>query len=153
MNALEHKIPPPLVFFAIAALMWAATWILPTTAIPHGWRRSIAGLLFVLAVLLASSGISAFRRAKTPLDPVHIDRASTLVTSGIYKFTRNPMYLGLTTLLLAWAALLSAPWLLLGPVVFVLFIDRFQIVPEERAMRAKFGAQYADYAARVRRWI
>jgi protein-S-isoprenylcysteine O-methyltransferase Ste14 len=98
MSALENRIPPPLVFFFVAALMWAATWVLPATAIPDGWRWSIAGLLFVLAVLLASSGIGAFRRAKTPLDPVHIDRASTLVTSGIYRFTRNPMYLSLTTL-------------------------------------------------------
>jgi protein-S-isoprenylcysteine O-methyltransferase Ste14 len=106
-----------------------------------------------LAVLLASSGIGAFRRAKTPLDPVHIDRASTLVTSGIYGFTRNPMYLGLTTLLLAWAVFLSALWSLLGPVIFVLFIDRFQIAPEERAMRAKFDAEYNAYTRRVRRWM
>ena len=153
MSALENRIPPPLVFFFVAALMWAATWVLPATAIPDGWRWSIAGLLFVLAVLLASSGIGAFRRAKTPLDPVHIDRASTLVTSGIYGFTRNPMYLGLTTLLLAWAEFLSAPWTLLGPAVFALFIDRFQIAPEERAMRAKFGAKYDAYTARVRRWL
>jgi protein-S-isoprenylcysteine O-methyltransferase Ste14 len=153
MKALENRIPPPLVFFLVAALMWAATWVLPVTAIPDGWRWSIAGLLFVLAVLLASSGIGAFRRAKTPLDPVHIDRASTLVTSGIYGFTRNPMYLGLTTLLLAWAEFLSAPWTLLGPAVFALFIDRFQIAPEERAMRAKFGAEYDAYTRRVRRWM
>ena len=153
MNALEHRIPPPIVLFLVAALMWGATWITPAASIPDGWRWSIAGLLFVLAALIASSGISAFRRAKTPFDPVRIDRASMLVTTGGYKFTRNPMYLGLAILLLAWAVFLSAPWSLLGPVVFVLFIDRLQIVPEERAMRAKFGAQYDAYAARVRRWL
>ena len=90
---------------------------------------------------------------ETPLDPVHIDRASTLVTSGVYRVTRNPMYLGLTVLLLAWAVFLAAPWTLLGPVVFALFISRFQIAPEEHAMREKFGVQYEAYAARVRRWL
>jgi protein-S-isoprenylcysteine O-methyltransferase Ste14 len=63
------------------------------------------------------------------------------------------MYAALTALLIAWTIWLAAPWAALGPVAFVLFITRFQIVPEERALRAKFGRAYEDYAQRVRRWI
>jgi len=73
--------------------------------------------------------------------------------AGIYRFTRNPMYVGLALVLLGWAALLSSPWALLGPLVFVLYINRFQIAPEERVLSAKFGAAYTEYIARVRRWL
>ena len=153
MKALENRIPPPLVFFLVAALMWAATWVLPATAIPDGWRWSIAGLLFVLAVLLASSGIGAFRRAKTPLDPVHIDRASTLVTSGIYGFTRNPMYLGLVVAALGMAVLVGA-WPMLAAPVAVFLTAQFAHIPfEEAKMRRQFGEAYEAYTRKVRRWI
>ena len=75
------------------------------------------------------------------------------MTSGSYRLTRNPMYLGMAILLATLAIVLSSPWLLLGPLVFVLFITRIQIIPEERAMHARFGDDYAAYCARVRRWI
>jgi len=80
-------------------------------------------------------------------------KASALVTAGIYKLTRNPMYLGLVLLLCAWAFYLAAIWPFVGPVLFIAYINRFQIGPEERIMGAKFGGDYADYVSRVRRWI
>jgi protein-S-isoprenylcysteine O-methyltransferase Ste14 len=84
---------------------------------------------------------------------VDIEAASTLVTGGVFRYTRNPMYVALTALLLAWTAWLAAPWAAFCPVAFALFITRFQIIPEERVLRAKFGRAYEDYAQRVRRWI
>jgi len=84
---------------------------------------------------------------------VHIDRASSVVTSGAYRFSRNPMYVGLTCLLLSLSAFMASPWTLLGPLFFVLYITRFQIVPEERVMEARFGAPYLIYKRQVRRWI
>lgn len=75
------------------------------------------------------------------------------MTSGVYRWSRNPMYVGLTSLLLAWAVWLSAPAVLLGPIVFVLFIIRFQILPEERVMSEKFAPAYTGYQQSVRRWL
>ena len=81
------------------------------------------------------------------------EAASALVRSGIYRTTRNPMYVGLLLILVAWAVLLSSVWTLLGPLVFVLYITRFQIIPEESALSALFGADYAAYQSSVRRWL
>jgi len=87
---------------------------------------------------------------RSPLEP---EAATSLVTGGIYRYTRNPMYVGFAALLLGWAVYLAVPWVLLGPVAFILFITRFQIIPEERALSSKFGRQYGEYQERVRRWL
>ena len=92
-------------------------------------------------------------RNKTTISPVDLESASALVTSGVFRFSRNPMYVGFTAMLVGWAVCLAAPWALVGPVAFVLFTNRFQIIPEERVMRDKFGQAYDDYQAQVRRWI
>ncbi|MDP9086302.1 MAG: isoprenylcysteine carboxylmethyltransferase family protein, partial [Pseudomonadota bacterium] len=96
---------------------------------------------------------AAFAKAKTTINPVAIDTASSLVSTGIYGVSRNPMYVGLAALLVALALAEGNLWLLLGPLFFVVFTTRFQIVPEERAMLAKFGDDYAAYRRRVRRWL
>jgi hypothetical protein len=93
------------------------------------------------------------RAVGTTINPVAIDTASILVTSGVYRISRNPMYVGLTSVLAALGVGLGSGWALVGPVVFVLFITRFQIVPEERVMLAKFGAEYGAYRDTVRRWL
>jgi protein-S-isoprenylcysteine O-methyltransferase Ste14 len=81
------------------------------------------------------------------------ETATSLVTNGVYRYTRNPMYLGMLLVLLAWAIYLSAPAALMGPIAFWLYIQRFQIQPEERALVAMFGSAFTDYMSRVRRWI
>jgi protein-S-isoprenylcysteine O-methyltransferase Ste14 len=81
------------------------------------------------------------------------ETATALVCGGVYTVTRNPMYLGLLVLLIAWAVYLSSAWALLGPLAFAVYITRFQILPEERALGTLFGAEYAAYRARVRRWL
>jgi protein-S-isoprenylcysteine O-methyltransferase Ste14 len=153
MNALEHKIPPPLVLLLVAILMWVLALYTPAVALPPVMRWILVVGFLIIALGFAPPAILAFRRRQTTIDPVHIERASTLVTTGPFGTSRNPMYLGLTALLLAWSIYLSAPWTLLGPIVFVLFITRFQIMPEEQAMRAKFGSAYEAYCQNVRRWI
>jgi protein-S-isoprenylcysteine O-methyltransferase Ste14 len=153
MKPLENRIPPPLVTLIVGFAMWGASRLSSPLSIAPELRYAIVVLFFAAGALLGAPAVSAFVRARTTIDPVRIDTASTLVTSGIYRMTRNPMYLAMTSLLLSFAAYLAAPWSLLGPLFFVLFITRFQIVPEERAMSAKFGAHYADYIGRVRRWL
>jgi protein-S-isoprenylcysteine O-methyltransferase Ste14 len=106
-----------------------------------------------LGVLVAVLGMLAFRRAKTTINPVNIGAASSIVTSGVYRYTRNPMYVGLALMLVGWAVHIAVPFVLVGPVVFILFITRFQIIPEERVLTSKFGGEYRKYQERVRRWL
>ena len=153
MSKLENRIPPPIVTLLVAAAMWGGSFAAPPFTTNSALHYGLVALLFVLAGLFGFPAVRAFIRAKTTIDPVRIDRASTIVTTGAFSVTRNPMYVAMTLLLLSWAAYLATAWSLLGPVLFVLFITRFQIIPEERAMAAKFGAAYLAYKGRVHRWI
>ena len=153
MRTLETMFPPPIAAAAVAVAMWATSRIGPVFAFDSRLRFAIAGAFAGLAISVTAMGMTAFRRAHTTINPVKVENASSIVTNGIYSRTRNPMYVGLTSLLLGWAVFLAAPWVVLGPVLFVLFTTRFQIVPEERVLTSKFGREYSDYQARVRRWL
>lgn len=152
-HRLENRIPPPFVALILAGTMWLGARVTPTFDLPNGWRITLALFSGAFALGFAAPAMRAFRAARTTINPVDLEGASTLVTSGIYRLSRNPMYLGLTSLLLAWSLWLAAPATLLGPVAFILFTSRFQIIPEERVMQAKFGQAYTDYRKRVRRWL
>jgi protein-S-isoprenylcysteine O-methyltransferase Ste14 len=153
MRFLENRIPPPLVGLLIAAGMWAVARVTPVVAVPELWRWTLAGLLVLAGLMLEGPAIAAFARAHTTVNPLKPQGATSLVTGGVYRVTRNPMYVGMAVILTGFALFLAAPAALPGPVAFVAYITRFQIVPEERVMRAKFGAAFEDYAARVRRWV
>jgi protein-S-isoprenylcysteine O-methyltransferase Ste14 len=153
MRALELKIPPPVVALLIAIAMWAASRTGPVIELPLLVRAIAAIAIAVIGGGISLAGDLSFKRAKTTINPMKPEKASSLVTSGIYRFTRNPMYLGLSLVVVAWAAFLSSLWALAGPVAFVLYIGRFQITPEERVLATKFGTAYSDYKARVRRWL
>jgi protein-S-isoprenylcysteine O-methyltransferase Ste14 len=152
MPSLELKVPPPLVALLVAACMWGLTRVSPPASLPS-FRVGVAVALAVLALTFSISGVAAFRRAKTTKNPMKPQAASSLVVAGVYKVTRNPMYLGLCILLFAWAAFLWSVWTLLGPLVFAAYISRFQIAPEERVLAELFGGEYSAYKARVRRWL
>ena len=153
MKALENKIPPPALMLIIAAAMWGAAKIQSPIAIEPHLRTGLMLALGAVALVFGIGGIITFRVAKTTINPVQIDRASRVVTGGIYRLSRNPMYVGLTALLANWAVFLAVPVAGIGPIVFALFMHRFQILPEERVMAAKFGREYLDYKQRVRRWV
>ena len=152
MNKLEHKIPPPITALLIAGLMWALAGMGPVWSVAGGARLMAAGVVGIAALASGVLGARELRRARTTINPVQPDLASSVVTTGIYRYTRNPMYVGLAGALLCWAILLVAPWVLLGPLGFMLFTTRFQIMPEERILQEKFGDKYTDYLHRVRRW-
>lgn len=153
MRRLETLIPPPVVAAVLALLMWLAA---PSAA--RTLAAPIVGFGLALVVALAGGAIAAagarsFRRAGTTISPHRPGNASVLVTRGIYRATRNPMYLGLA-LVLAGVAVWLWWWpAIVGPIAFVAYITRFQIVPEERALGARFGAAYEAYRRRVRRWL
>lgn len=152
MSSLELKIPPPVVALLVALAMWGIARLAPATDEPSA-RIAIALALAVVGVAFSVSGVVAFRRAKTTENPMKPQAASSLVIAGVYKITRNPMYLGLSLVILGWAVFLWSAWALLGPIVFMAYIARFQIVPEERVLASLFGREYSAYQARVRRWL
>ena len=157
MNALELKIPPPVVALCVALLMWlvasAALPFTPAFELPFSLRAGLAAGCVVIGQGISMAGIVSFRRARTTLNPLNPGAASALVRSGIFRLTRNPMYLGLLLTLAGWSAWLWSPVSLLFLPVFVLYINRFQIDPEERALARLFGAEFAAYRTRVRKWV
>ena len=153
MNALELKIPPPLVLLIFAIAMWFAAPLTQSLPIALNVRIAMAVLLVVVGESISIAGIIRFRRAKTTINPMKAGNASSLVTGGVYQFTRNPMYVGMVLSLVGWAVYLASPITLLFVPLFVLYINRFQIAPEERVLTSIFGGDYVDYVNRVRRWF
>jgi protein-S-isoprenylcysteine O-methyltransferase Ste14 len=153
MASLEVKIPPPAVALLFGLLMWLASMMVASAEVPFGVRLGVATALACLGLAFGGSGMLSFIRARTTMNPTKPSAASSLVTGGVYRVTRNPMYLSLLLYLLAWAAYLSNWLALLLVPIFVVYINELQIKPEERALFALFGAEYASYKARVRRWL
>lgn len=153
MSSLELKIPPPLVAVITALIMWGVFWVTPVLHTSISIRLSVAIIVGLIGISISVAGASLFRHIKTTANPMKPETASTLVDAGIFTITRNPMYLGVMLVLVAWAVFLSAPWTLIGPLTFIFYINRFQVKPEEKALEALFGAQYVAYKTKVRRWI
>jgi protein-S-isoprenylcysteine O-methyltransferase Ste14 len=157
MAAAELKVPPPVVALACAAAMKLMSGLPGRAALADVATfeslHLVAPVLATLGVAVALAGVLEFRRAQTTVNPLKPDASTRLVTSGIYRHTRNPMYLGMAVVLLAWATWLGSAWALPGVAMFAAYITRFQIVPEERALMRRFGAEFEEYRERVRRWL
>lgn len=153
MNSLELKVPPVAQVIIIAIVMYGVSKTMPSLQFSFNGSTLIAVGLIVLGLCIGMMGIAQFRKAQTTPNPQALDRVSSLVTSGIYQYSRNPMYLGLVLALFGWGFYLShvLPFVLVP--VFMLYMTRFQIQPEERIMARKFGNDYQAYLMRVRRWI
>lgn len=153
MSMLELKVPPLVVFLLTGALMWAlARWV-PHADVSVPGGVIVASLLVLAGVALAVSAIRRFRQHDTTVHPTKPEEASTIVTTGIYRFTRNPMYLALALVLTAWGIKLGNASSLACVPLFIAYMTRFQIKPEERTLRSLFGAPYNEYLNTVRRWL
>jgi protein-S-isoprenylcysteine O-methyltransferase Ste14 len=133
--------------------MWALNRWLPLAHwILYPWTR-LAGLPLAAGIAVSAAALMKFRQARTSVNPVDLSKTSRLVSDGIFRITRNPMYLGLTLLLTGWAVWLggASPWLV--PPLFVIVITIVQIIPEEQMLGRLFGEQYLAYQRRVARWI
>lgn len=150
---LELKVPPPLQLLAFGFLMWGLAQLVPDPAFRLPGLPWVSVTLVLAGIAIGAAGLLEFRRAETTVDPLDPGKASTLVVGGVYRMTRNPMYLGLLFILLGWSLYLGSWVALLGLPLFVIYITRFQIRPEERVMTQIFGEAYIDYCARVRRWF
>lgn len=153
MRTLEHRIPPPILAVVVAAAIWGLSKLVPGVEASLMSRVLAALPVALVGAFFTTAGVRSFGRAKTTVNPLKPETASSLVRTGVYRVTRNPMYLGLAIILLAWTIYLASPWALALVAGFVLYIDRLQIRPEERALSTLFGSEYEDYKARVRRWL
>ena len=136
-----------------AATEWLADRYVPIASLIRAPYTRVGAGLMVLALLPALSAVVQFRRARTTIHPHHPERASALVTHGVYAWTRNPMYLSLWLLVIGWSVRLGA---LSGMIIALCFgpvLTRVQIRAEEQALAARFGEAYARYRAKVRRWF
>jgi protein-S-isoprenylcysteine O-methyltransferase Ste14 len=116
-------------------------------------RACIALTIVLIGIAFILAGGISFRRAKTTVNPLKPETTSSLVSSGIYRVTRNPMYVGMFFALIGWVVFLASIWTLLGPMAFILYMNRFQIGPEEKVLATLFGAEFAAYKEKVRRWL
>ena len=153
MRVLENKIPPPLVALIFAIIMWWLSSFSTAGNLNPVTRLVLSSLIVVVAIFFCLSGIISFRRAKTTVNPLKPETASSLVNSGIYRISRNPMYVGLALFLVSLSVYLSSPLSILGVIGFILYINEYQIKPEERALMDIFGAEFSIYKSKVRRWL
>lgn len=156
MSILELKIPPA-ILLALAILgVYFSPRLLPFIPIQNAmpeFRAVLAWLVFSLGVAIAVVGVITFKMAKTTTNPMLIENTSTLVTHGIYRFTRNPMYLGMLLVILFFIIKTGYLAGVIFAVVFVAYMNMFQIKPEERMLTKIFGKDYTDYTNRTRPWL
>jgi protein-S-isoprenylcysteine O-methyltransferase Ste14 len=152
-NGLALRLPPLALVVIAAVLMWIVSAVTPKFDfyLPAKYLWAVSLALIGAAICLA--GVASFRPAKTTVNPMKPDSTSSLVVSGIYKYTRNPMYVGFALVLMGWAAFLSNLVALAFVPVFIVYIDRFQIRPEEDVLASLFPHEYPTYRAKVRRWV
>lgn len=150
---MQATVPPPLVAALVALLMKLITMGGMALPFGNGWPRIAAILLVITGVGIAIAGIVQFRRHQTTVDPLNPDRASALVTDGIFTRTRNPMYLGLLLGLIGYGFWLASISALVIALVFIPLITASQISTEERVMEDLFGDAYLSYKHRTRRWL
>lgn len=153
LSVLELKVSPVTLAVLLAVAMW---WLARSgpPSLPRGSATlTLAAVLAALALLIGGRAVLDFRRARTSVNPFRPGNCSALVAEGIFRYSRNPMYLALLLALIAWALYLGNVWALLLVLVFPLWMNRFQIRPEERALHRAFGDAFDAYRRRVRRWL
>ena len=148
---MNNKIPPPIVTFICGTAIFFSKSFFNQFFNYNNNLISLLLLIFGLGVFILA--VRAFSRQKTTVNPLEPRQASSLVSSGIFKYSRNPMYLGMLIILLA----ISFKFNLVGGIFislfFYLFITKFQILPEEEAMNELFGDEFIEYSNKTRRWI
>lgn len=153
MTCLELKVPPLLLWIIFAVAIGVVGVTVPIAPLEFAAQPWLASVFLLLGAAVVFLGVLAVKMAKTTVNPMQPDKASALVVTGIYRFTRNPIYLGMTLLLLGIALWFASSLGVLFALLFVGYLNRFQIIPEERFLQASFGDTYSDYRQRVRRWL
>ncbi len=150
---MKLLIPPPVYALMIAALMWLLNRYIPgAQLISAPWNK--AGLLVILVAIMSDFwSIRLFLKKHTTANPMKPQNTTGLITTGLYKISRNPMYMGLLTVLAGYAIYLGSLTPFLGLPVYYFIVTEMQIKPEEAILEDKFGQEYLDYKSKVRRWL
>ncbi len=153
ISLLDLKVPPLVLLVVFGLLMSGVSFIQPDLSFQLPYGVSIATALVVAGAGIALAGVLAFRMSGTTVNPTTPEKSSQVVSVRIYRFTRNPMYLGFLLMLTGWAAYLSNAASVFALPAFVVYMNKFQIEPEERVLLAKFGVPFKEYMDAVRRWV
>lgn len=153
MRFLNTKIPPPIIAIFCAIMMWMLRDFGPSINLSDNFKLSILFICIGIAIAFDLSALREFGRAKTTINPLNPQKAQSIVTSGIYKITRNPMYVGIVVLLFGFCMKFGSYIGFIFIPLFITYITIFQIIPEEIALEAKFRDEYLKYKNKVRRWI
>ena len=153
MSNLRLKIPPVAQGIITLVCIWLLSRYVPIFHIDITFKAIVSVVIICIGVLVGVLAVSSFIRLRTTVDPRYPEKASKLVVNGIYRYSRNPMYLAIVLVLFGISIYLGALSSLLILFLFVVYINRFQIVPEEQMLTQKFGEQYIQYTSQVRRWI
>ena len=151
MISIKTKIPPPLVALIFGFLVNYSKNIFPKIEI--GWGSVVGAFMIIIGLIIILSAIIQFKKYKTTITPLNPSNATKLITDGIYKFSRNPMYLGLLLVLFGISIILNPIGGLFLIPLFILYLNFFQIIPEENAMVDLFKDEFLEYKKNVRRWI
>ena len=151
MNILKTKIPPPIIASTCIVINYLSTYLTNPVKFPN--IEKIGILILLVGLITPMLAIFLFKKNKTTVNPINPEEATTLVTTGIFSITRNPMYLGLFFVISSTILFFGSWFGLIILMFFVLYINKFQIIPEEEAMEKLFGNKYNDYKKNVRRWI
>lgn len=152
-SSFNVKIPPLALAILAGGFVWVVSLYTPTLQFSPLATGLVSCILFIAGLLIIAAGVITFRRADTTVDPLNPDKSTELVTSGVYRLTRNPMYLGFTLLLIAETVWFRSPVSLVVPLLYAFYINYFQIIPEEKALTRLFGDKYDKYKSNVRRWF
>ena len=150
---MKNKVPPPIWMILAGFIMWLVA------RSPFGYRVEVpytaeAGtVLIVIGIVVIALGIAQFNKLQTTVNPLDLTESTRLATAGIYRFSRNPMYLGMALILIGWALHLDSPSNVIVLGAFITIMTQWQIKPEEAALRGIFGEEYEAYCRRVRRWL
>ena len=150
---MHLKVPPPIVGLVSAAIAWLVNVIFPSLVVHSSLFRYVAVIFLIIGLLVELVAVYLFIKSRTTVNPMRPDRSRHLVTQGLYRWTRNPMYLGMLMLLLGFVLWQGSPLAIIGPVFFVSYLTIFQIQPEEQILLELFGDEYSEYKRRVRRWL
>lgn len=153
MKVLELKVPPIAVMIICMVFMYFISTIFSSLSVEFILKIFLVIEVFFIGLAVGIAGIYSFTQENTTLNPMKPEDASKLVTSGIYKFSRNPMYLGLAIVLISYMIYLGNILSIFGVVLYILYMNRFQIIPEERVLEELFGDEFRNYKSKVRRWL
>ena len=148
---IETKIPPPLVALTFGFLINYTRDIFPKIEIRY--EIIFGSFMIIVGLIIILSAIILFRKYQTSITPLNPSNATKLITDGIYKCSRNPMYLGLLLVLLGFSIILNLIGGFFLIPLFILYLNLFQIIPEENAMVDLFKDEFLEYKKKVRRWI